>query len=82
MLHKIPVVFGVVGALSLLSHPGIAQNSSSVHEGQWPIQNGVKHQPTGDGQDITPDQAREIDRLYDELLSSGDKTQPRLKRAR
>jgi hypothetical protein len=82
MLHKTPFVFTLIGALSCLPQPGLAQNRPPIHEGDWPIENGVKHQPTGNGQDVTPDQAREIDRLYDELLSSGDKTQPRVKRAR
>jgi hypothetical protein len=82
MSHKTLIVCALFGALSCLSPQAMAQDSKSVHEGEWPIENGVKHQPTGNGQDVTPDQAREIDRLYDELLSSGDKTQPRVKRAR
>jgi hypothetical protein len=82
MSHKTLIVCALFGALSCLPQPGLAQNRPPVHEGDWPIENGVKHQPTGNGQDVTPDQAREIDRLYDELLSSGDKTQPRVKRAR
>jgi hypothetical protein len=84
MLHKAPIVFALVGALSPLAQPGMAQKPSSVHEGNWPIQNGFDRQPTGNDQDVTQDQAREIDRLYDQLLSTGDKTQsrPRLKRAR
>jgi hypothetical protein len=82
MSHKTLIAFALVGALSFLTEPGIAQNRSSVHEGQWPVQGGFNRQPTGDSQDVSPDQAREIDRLYDQLLSTGDKTQPRLKRAR
>jgi hypothetical protein len=86
MLHKTLITFTLVGVLSFLAPLGIAQDSSSVHEGDWPIQGGVKHQPTrgelGGGREFSQDQAREIDQLYDQLLSSGDKTQPRLKRAR
>jgi hypothetical protein len=82
MSHKTLIAFALVGALSFLARPGLAQNRSSSHQGDWPIQNGFNRQPTGNGQDFTPDQAREIDRLYDQLLSTGDKSQPRLKRAR
>jgi hypothetical protein len=86
MSCKTLIVSVLVGMLSLLAQPAIAQDSSSVHEGDWPIQGGVKHQPTrgalGGGSEFSQDQAHEIDRLYDQLLSSGDKTQPRLKRAR
>jgi len=86
MSHKTLFAFALVGALSCLAQLAIAQDSRSVHEGDWPIQGGVKHQPTrgevGGGREFSQDQAREIDRLYDQLLSTGDKTQPRLKRAR
>jgi len=86
MSYKTLIVFTLVGMLPLLARPAIAQDSSSVHEGGWPIQNGFNRQPTrgasGEGGEFSQDQAREIDRLYDQLLSSGDKTQPRLKRAR
>lgn len=86
MLHKTLIAFALVGVLSFLAHPAIAQDSPPAHEGGWPIQGGVKHQPTrgelGGGREFSQDQAHEIDRLYDQLLSSGDKTQPRLKRAR
>lgn len=82
MSHKTLIVFALAGALSSLAEAGIAEDSSSVHQGDWPIQNGVKHQPNrnelGGGHEFAPDQAREIDRLYDQLLSGGgDKAQPR-----
>lgn len=63
----------LVGPLSFATQPGTAQE---LH-GAWPIQNGVKHQPTrGDlrslhEQDVPSNDAREIDRLYNELLSNG-----------
>ena len=86
MSYKTLMVSALVGMLSLLAQPAIAQDSSSAHEGDWPIQNGFNRQPTrgdpGAGGEFSQDQAREIDRLYDQLLSSGDKAQPRLKRAR
>ena len=85
MSHKILFAFALVCALSFLAQRGVAQNRS-VHEGEWPIENGVKHQPTrgdlGGGYEFSLDQAREIDQLYDQLLSTGDKSQPHLKRAR
>jgi hypothetical protein len=86
MLHRTLIAFALVAAPPLLAQSAIAQDSPSAHEGGWPIQGGVKHQPTrgelGGGGEFSKDQAREIDRLYDQLLSSGDKTQPRVKRAR
>jgi len=86
MLHKTLIVFALVGAAPFLAQPASAQDSSSVHGGDWPIQGGVKHQPTrgeaGAAREFSQGQAREIDRLYDQLLSSGDRSQPRLKRAR
>jgi uncharacterized protein YjaZ len=75
MSHKTLTVFALVGALSFPAHPGIAQEALSPHQGQWPIQNGIKRQPTQNelkalhDRDVTPNDAREIDRLYDELMS-------------
>ena len=43
-------------------------------QGPWPIRNGHNYQPTEHElkalhqEDVTPDQAREIDRSYDQLL--------------
>jgi hypothetical protein len=51
-----------------------AENAPLIHEGPWPIRNGYNYQPTEQElrvlhqEDVTPDQAREIDRLYDQLL--------------
>jgi hypothetical protein len=58
--------------------PGTAdtQDAPPFHWGPWPIQNGFDQQPTEyelralHYQDVTPGEAREIDRLYDQLLSS------------
>ena len=86
MSHKTLFAIALSGALALLAQLAIAQDSRSVHEGEWPIENGVKHQPTrgnlGGGHEFSQDQAHEIDQLYDQLLSTGDNAQPRLKRAR
>ncbi len=73
MSHKRLIVFALVGTLSCLAQQVIAQNSSSVHEGSWPIENGVKHQPTRGavGGEFSRSQQEETDRLYNELLSNG-----------
>lgn len=77
MSYKTLIGFALLGALSCLAQRGFAEDQSSVHGGQWPIQNGFDRQPTrGDlegGHEFSSDQANEIDRLYDELLSTGDK---------
>jgi hypothetical protein len=54
-----------------------------IHEGPWPIRNGFDRQPTehelrASGQeDVTPHEAREIDRLYNQLLPSREKVRNR-----
>ena len=73
MLHKTIVIAALAGALSCLAQQAIAQDSRvPVHEGGWPIQNGVKHQPTRGavGGEFSPSQAEETDRLYQELMSN------------
>jgi hypothetical protein len=72
MSHTRLVVLALVGTLSCPAQRAIAQNSSSVHEGGWPIENGVKHQPTrGEvGSEFSKSQQDETDRLYNELLSN------------
>jgi hypothetical protein len=76
MSHRTLFAFALVGPLSFLAEPGMTQNASSLHQGPWPIQNGFKRQPTQSElkalqeQDVTSGQAREIDRLYDELMST------------
>ena len=71
------IVFGVALALAslLLPNIGSAEDSLPLHKGPWPIRNGHNYQPTEHElralhlEDVTPDQAREIDRLYDQLLT-------------
>jgi hypothetical protein len=71
--------YALVAVLSVLVDPGGAKDAPPLHQGPWPIYNGFNHQPTQDQlgalhqQDVTPDQANEIDRLYDQLLSSSEK---------
>ena len=74
MLNKVVRRCALVAALSMLADPGVAKDAPSLHQESWPIYNGFDHQPTRDElralhqQDVTPAQAHEIDRLYDQLL--------------
>ena len=60
-----------------------AENAPPFHEEPWPIRDGHNYQPTEQElialhqQDVTPDQAGEIDRLYDQLLASSEKDRKR-----
>jgi hypothetical protein len=75
------LVFGVTLALAslLLANTGSAENALPPHKGPWPIRDGRNYQPTAHElralhlEDVTPDQAREIDRLYDQLLAGTEK---------
>ena len=55
------------------------EGAPPLHGGRWPIHNGRNYQPTERElralhlEDVTPDQAREIDRLYDQLLADSEK---------
>jgi hypothetical protein len=79
MSNKVVCACALVVALLILAEPGVAKDAPPLHQGPWPIYNGFNHQPTGDElralrqRDVTPDQAHEIDRLYDPLLSSSEK---------
>ncbi|WP_156928066.1 hypothetical protein [Bradyrhizobium sp. Tv2a-2] len=59
----------------LLANVGYADPAPPVHKGPWPIRNGHNYQPTVNElrsshlQDVTPGEAREIDRLYDQLVA-------------
>jgi hypothetical protein len=64
---------------SLLSvNSASAEGAPLLHKGRWPIRNGHNYQPTEHElrglhlEDVTPDQAREIDRLYNELLANSE----------
>jgi len=70
-------IFGPALVLSslLLANLGYAEQAPPVHRGPWPIRNGHNYQPTENElralhlRDVTPDEAREIDRLYNQLLA-------------
>jgi hypothetical protein len=75
------IVFRAASALVLLlmANIGFADDGPSSRKGPWPIRNGHNYQPTErelralHQQDLTPDQAREVDRLYDQLLAGSEK---------
>jgi hypothetical protein len=79
------IVFGVTSVLVslLLADIGSAEEVSSPRKRPWPIQSGHNYQPTERDlkdlhqEDLTPDQAREVDRLYEQLLASGEKDRKR-----
>jgi hypothetical protein len=79
------IVFGVALALAslLLANTGSAADTPPLHEGPWPIRNGHNYQPTEHElralhlEDVSPDQAREIDRLYDQLLTGSENVRNR-----
>ena len=79
MSGKVVCVWALVAALSITGEFRVAEGAPTGHSGPWPIHNGHDHQPIQDElralhqQDVTSDQAHEIDRLYDELLSSSEK---------
>jgi hypothetical protein len=75
-----------VTTIALGTPTALAANAASappLHKGPWPIRNGRDYQPTEHElralhqKDVTPDQAREIDRLYDQLLAINEKVRNR-----
>ena len=79
MSSKIVVGIALALASLVLANIGSAEESPPLHKGPWPIRNGHNYQPTEHElkalhlEDVTPDQALEIDRLYDRLLASSEK---------
>ena len=75
-------IFSVVLVVSslLLANVGYAEEALPAHKGPWPIRNGHNYQPTENElrsshiQDVTPNEARVIDRLYDQLLAANPAT--------
>ena|ERR1700753_102407 len=74
------IVFGVALPLAslLLATIGSAQDAGQFRKAPWPIEHGHNYQPTEQElrslhqEDVTPGQAREIDRLYDQLLGRSE----------
>jgi Spy/CpxP family protein refolding chaperone len=80
MASKVIFACVLVSALPFLAALGSAEDAPQpLHQGAWPIYHGRQHQPTQDElnaqhqQDVTADQAGDIDRLYDQLLSNSEK---------
>jgi hypothetical protein len=75
MSRKTVIGFVLVVSSLLLANVGYAEQAPPVHKGPWPIRNGHNYQPTENElrsshlQDVTPGEAREIDRLYNQLLA-------------
>ena len=71
MFRKTLIVFALIGALLSWRSKRPPRIPRSVHGGGWPIQGGVKHQPTRSaGGQFTRSQQEETDKLYDELMSN------------
>jgi hypothetical protein len=76
-------VIALALASLLLTKIGSAEDAAPLRKGPWPIHNGHNYQPTENElralhrEDVTPDQAREIDRLYDQFLASTEKVRNR-----
>jgi len=72
MLQRMPIVLGVIGALMSPARLALAEDSRPTHGGAWPIQHGVKHQPTRSevGGEFSKSQQDETDKLYDQLMSN------------
>jgi len=79
MSHKTLFALALIGPLSCLAQPGIAEAQPMLHP-SWPIEGGVKHQPTRNElralhqQDVPSSDAREIDRLYNQLMNGYEST--------
>ena len=64
----------------LLANVVYAEQAPPIHKGPWPIRNGHNYQPTEKELrslhllDVTPNEARVIDRLYDQLLAANPAT--------
>jgi hypothetical protein len=79
------IVLGGALALASLLLAGIAsaEDVAPPRKRPWPIQSGHNYQPTEQElkdmhqQDLSPDQAREVDRLYEQLLASDEKVRKR-----
>jgi hypothetical protein len=70
MLQTIKASSVALWVIWLVLAPGAhAANISQLHPGPWPIRHWRNHQPRRS--DITPEQSREIDRLYLKIEKKG-----------
>jgi Spy/CpxP family protein refolding chaperone len=76
MSGRTAIAFAFGAALSSLGLPAFAKDAPQPHPGPRPIYDWRNHQPTRHQldtkhlHDLTPNEAREVDRLYDQLESS------------
>jgi hypothetical protein len=79
MTSKILCRVASILAPLLLASIGFAEDTAPLRKGSGPIRDGHNYQPTErelralHQKDLTPDQAREVDRLYDQLLAGSEK---------
>ena len=78
-MSRIAFACALVSSLSLLRTPGFGEAARLPHHGAWPIYDWRDHQPTQDQlnalhlHDVTPNEAQEVDRLYNQLESSSSR---------
>jgi hypothetical protein len=83
MTSKTAFAVAAVLVSLLLASIGSAEDALSHRKESWPIHNGHNLQPTErelralNQQDVTPDQVREIDRLYNRLMADDEKARKR-----
>jgi Spy/CpxP family protein refolding chaperone len=76
MSTRIAIACAFGAALSSLGLAAFAKDAPQPHPGPWPIYDWRNHQPTRHQldamhmHDLAPNEAREVDRLYDQLESS------------
>jgi hypothetical protein len=81
MSSKIVSGIALAVASSLLANVGWGKDATLLHKGPWPVHDGRNYQPRERElralhlEDVTPEQAREIDRLYDQLLGKHSSSQ-------
>jgi hypothetical protein len=75
-MSRIAFACALAAALLFLGTPGFGESARPPHHGAWPIYDWRDHQPTQDQlnalhlHDVTPNEAQEVDRLYNQLEST------------